>query len=141
MVDCAVSYLVSTKIQTEDIVVLTNIQTEDIVVSTNIQTEDIVKTKECIKKSTTPRSHSNTNTKHTKIVSLKKKNTAEKKPHNRLRYDQISHFPAVDTNRNGTRCKNENCTQKTHFLCTKCNVHLCLKSDRNCYKDFHILYE
>lgn len=91
-------------------------------VSTNIQTEELNRR---------PKKHQNT-------TCLKEKNKTEKKPHNRLRYDQINHLPEVDKNRNSTRCKNEDCKHKSHIWCSKCNVHLCLQSNRNCFKDFHI---
>lgn len=61
----------------------------------------------------------------------------KKKPRNELRYDEISHFPEVDKKRNASRCKD--CKGSTHFFCSKCNVHLCLNSNRNCFEDFHIL--
>lgn len=57
-----------------------------------------------------------TETRHPTTVSLRKRKRAEKKSHNRLRYDQTNHLPDVDTNVNATRCKNENCAQKTHFF-------------------------
>lgn len=68
---------------------------------------------------------------------LKRKNKIEKKPDDELRYDHIDHIPDVDKNLNATRCKNDHCTGKSHIWCTKCGVHLCLLSKRNCYADFH----
>lgn len=35
------------------------------------------------------------------------------------------------------RCRNENCTKKTLVKCVACNVFLCLRSERNCFADFH----
>lgn len=64
----------------------------------------------------------------------------EKRPPNKVRYDQTNHFPEADGLCNATRCKNEGCVQKTHFICIKCGIHLCIKSGRNCFKDFHELF-
>lgn len=57
-----------------------------------------------------------------------------------IRYDTIDHIPAVDRLKNLTKCKNLECSRKhrTHTFCEKCDVHLCLSSDRNCFKEFHI---
>lgn len=55
------------------------------------------------------------------------------------RYDGLSHWPAIDSRKNASRCKNEGCTFKTHFYCSKCEVHLCIRQARNCFEDFHIL--
>lgn len=61
----------------------------------------------------------------------------EKRPLHELRYDGLNHWPEI---RNGqTRCKRENCVSKTHFFCSKCNVSLCIATERNCFKSFHIL--
>lgn len=72
-------------------------------------------------------------------ASPSKRNKTEKKPTNSLRYDSKGHFPEFDKNDNATRCKNENCRFKTHLFCTKCNIHLCLTTSRNCFKNFHLL--
>lgn len=53
------------------------------------------------------------------------------------RYDQVSHIPEVDPNVGQTRCKLEGCSLKSRIRCIKCNVHLCLKQNRNCFKKFH----
>ncbi|XP_060845829.1 piggyBac transposable element-derived protein 3-like [Rhopalosiphum padi] len=60
-------------------------------------------------------------------------------PSDAIRYDTIDHIPAVDRLKNPTKCKNPECSIKhrTHTFCEKCDVHLCLSSDRNCFKEFH----
>lgn len=60
----------------------------------------------------------------------------EKKPDESIRFDQIAHFP--DKTVNWTFCKT-GCGFKTNLRCKKCDVHLCIMSDRNCYEDFHVL--
>lgn len=56
-----------------------------------------------------------------------------------VRYDQMNHFPSRDNARNGTKCKNPTCSgnRRTHFYCKKCNVHLCLRRQSNCFREFH----
>lgn len=56
-------------------------------------------------------------------------------PSDAIRYDTIDHIPAVDRLKNPTKCKNPECSRKhrTHTFCEKCDVHLCLSSDRNCF--------
>lgn len=61
-----------------------------------------------------------------------------RKPFEEFRYDGLGHWPEIDSKKNASRCKNENCTFKTHFYCSKCNVHLCIRPNRNCFKQFHI---
>jgi len=60
-------------------------------------------------------------------------------PSDAIRYDTIDHIPAVDRLKNPTKCKHPECSRKhrTHTFCEKCDVHLCLSSDRNCFKEFH----
>lgn len=64
----------------------------------------------------------------------------ESKPNHQIRYDQIAHFPNVDPEaRSRSRCKLEKCPYFTNVYCGKCNVHLCITTRRNCFKDFHII--
>lgn len=58
-------------------------------------------------------------------------------PSDDIRFDNFNHFGYHDTKPNASRCKNPGCTYKTHLYCTKCQVHLCLISSRNCFWDFH----
>jgi len=56
-----------------------------------------------------------------------------------VRYDRIDHMPQMDSLKNATKCKNPTCSRnnRTHFFCKKCNVHLCLTRDRNCFEEYH----
>ncbi|XP_022174122.1 piggyBac transposable element-derived protein 3-like [Myzus persicae] len=56
-----------------------------------------------------------------------------------VRYDRIYHMPQMDSLKNATKCKNPTCSRnnRTHFFCKKCNVHLCLTRDRNCFEEYH----
>lgn len=73
-------------------------------------------------------------------LTTKKLSNREKRPPNKVRYDQMNHYPQADGLCNATRCKNEGCVQKTHFTCIKCGIHLCIKNGRNCFKEFHELF-
>lgn len=66
-----------------------------------------------------------------------KRNRSEIRPIDELKYDLVNHMPMHDKKSEGTRCKAQNCKYKSHFYCDKCNVHLCLNRDRNCFSDFH----
>lgn len=56
------------------------------------------------------------------------------RPPNDVRYDNESHWPVLVENIG--RCKL--CADgKTKFMCFKCELHLCLKADRNCFVYFH----
>lgn len=66
------------------------------------------------------------------------KSKIEQIPDDAIRFSHVFHIPEVDNNRNATRCKNFPCQKKTHTKCSTCNVHLCLMSNRNCYKQFHL---
>lgn len=64
----------------------------------------------------------------------------ERRPAHNIRYDKTGHWPEVDRTRSrATRCKMEECTRKTAILCTKCQVHLCVRAHVNCFKNFHVL--
>lgn len=68
----------------------------------------------------------------------KTESTAKKyRSSNEQRYDQVSHIPEVDANVGQTRCKLQGCSLKSRIRCIKCNVHLCLKQNKNCFKKFH----
>jgi hypothetical protein len=54
-----------------------------------------------------------------------------------IRYDGFDHWPTFVSSINNTRCKNENCSGKTYWKCSKCNVHLCLHSNKNCFTQYH----
>lgn len=61
----------------------------------------------------------------------------EIRPNEELRYDSIGHLPYVDDSKSPTRCKMEGCRLKSHIVCIKCKVHLCLKLGQNCFLKFH----
>ena len=55
------------------------------------------------------------------------------KPISHVRYDGINHGPTFAEKRN--RCRL--CSILSFVYCSKCNMHLCLQKDRNCFHDFH----
>ena len=55
----------------------------------------------------------------------------------RVRYDSSDHWPMFVSALNNTRCKNENCNGKTYWKCSKCDIHLCLNSSKNCFTQYH----
>lgn len=67
----------------------------------------------------------------------------EKKPTRKRRFDLRGHYPQIDNNDKGTRCKYEKCPAqgktRAHIFCAKCKVHLCLIRKRNCFNDFHTI--
>lgn len=65
------------------------------------------------------------------------KKNREQRPDFSLRFNGKNHLPAKENYDHATRCKLEGCKMKTHVYCTKCNVHLCLEPERNCYLKFH----
>jgi hypothetical protein len=68
-------------------------------------------------------------------ASYKKRIIKEIRPIDDIRYDNVSHWPTISENQG--RCKRELCTQISKTVCEKCNVHLCLTKNNNCFKDFH----
>lgn len=69
--------------------------------------------------------------------------TANQLPSDEVRYDQKYHWPKWDVLNNATRCKNPTCPSYnlTHVYCTKCNIHLCLTKESNCFAKFHTRLE
>jgi hypothetical protein len=66
-----------------------------------------------------------------------KKRYRESKPTDNVRFDGIGHFSIFDERAMRTTCKSDNCKQRTFSLCSKCRVHLCCNSNRNCFTEFH----
>ncbi|KAJ3640471.1 hypothetical protein Zmor_003765 [Zophobas morio] len=66
-----------------------------------------------------------------------RKRKTETRPHIEARFVGYEHYPLVDNKKEATRCKMEKCKGKSHTICTKCDVHLCLQKDRNCFLNFH----
>lgn len=61
----------------------------------------------------------------------------EVRPIPEVQHDLVDHMPQLDGNKDGKRCKYFQCQLKTHFYCDKCNIHLCIKKERNCFAKFH----
>ena len=53
-----------------------------------------------------------------------------------VRFDGKNHLPGCTDGRSG-RKQCAQCQRSTNVYCTKCNVHLCMYSKRNCYKPYH----
>ncbi|KAL3198345.1 hypothetical protein MRX96_044384 [Rhipicephalus microplus] len=54
-----------------------------------------------------------------------------------IRIDGFDHFPTVDAIKNARCCRLPGCPSRSRTRCIKCDVYLCLTSDRNCFKMFH----
>lgn len=52
------------------------------------------------------------------------------------RRDGIGHWPIATGDRQ--RCKRPSCNGQSTIKCGKCEVHLCLTKERNCFAEFHI---
>lgn len=61
----------------------------------------------------------------------------ETRPSSEVRGDKVDHLPRFDDKADTTRCKFPKCKGKTHFYCVKCNVHLCLGRNKDCFLLFH----
>lgn len=51
--------------------------------------------------------------------------------------DKMFHWPFYDEKKSRSRCKMPGCIFFTHVFCTKCEIHLCLTSKRNCFYSMH----
>lgn len=69
------------------------------------------------------------------IPIIPKRKCLESRPTKLIREDNIGHWPSHTNNRE--RCKKPNCKGKSRIMCDKCQVHLCLNKDNNCFKSFH----
>lgn len=65
----------------------------------------------------------------------KRRGPAKPVPDQSTRTDGVGHWPSVTDARQ--RCKKPNCKGQTVFICTKCNLHLCLNKNSNCFREFH----
>lgn len=54
-----------------------------------------------------------------------------------IRFDQEGHWPDPQVMVNLPRCRLSECKAKSQMQCSKCNVFLCLKAGKNCFRDFH----
>lgn len=66
----------------------------------------------------------------------KKRNATKPIPQSDVRRDQVGHFPVKKEQRQ--RCKKPNCGLKTSTFYVKCQIHLCLNKNRNCFSEFHL---
>ena len=57
-----------------------------------------------------------------------------------VRFDGKNHLPGCTDGRSG-RKQCAKCQRSTNVYCTKCNVHLCMYSKRNCYKPYHTVVD
>ena len=69
------------------------------------------------------------------VQNSKTKRSRHISPEECIRFDQFGHFPILEEKRN--RCKNNQCTGKTMFICKKCKVNLCVTPASNCFSDYH----
>lgn len=70
------------------------------------------------------------------VVPTKRRNV-EVRPLTPVQYDNIGHFPEHPELPLPLRCKNPGCGGKSRWKCQKCNIHLCLQKERNCFLAFH----
>lgn len=61
--------------------------------------------------------------------------TRESRTEESIRYDEHGHLPKYSENR--LRCKLESCNAKSQLFCSKCDVHLCLNKNNNCFFEYH----
>lgn len=61
----------------------------------------------------------------------------ETRPLVEVQSDRVDHMPQFDNKKEATRCKMVGCKGRSHVFCDKCNVHLCLLKNRNCFLSFH----
>lgn len=62
----------------------------------------------------------------------------EIRPVSEIQFDQLGHFPNFDSKKFASRCKNLDCKGQTRVICIKCQVHLCLNKEKNCFLSFHV---
>ena len=79
---------------------------------------------------------SNVETEEQTTVGRKRKISC--KPVSDVRYDGYHHWPVNTGDKHAQRCKMDGCKLKTTTRCQKCNVELCFRGERNCFKDFHV---
>ena len=64
--------------------------------------------------------------------SARNRSATKCKPQDYIRRDKVGRWPEIGATRQ--RCKNLSGSGKTVILCNKCNIHLCLKKHKNCFK-------
>lgn len=68
---------------------------------------------------------------------IPRRKPTEVRPLQEIQKDHVDHLPHFDTKKEATRCKLTGCKGRSHIFCNKCQVHLCLVRNRNCFVDFH----
>lgn len=58
------------------------------------------------------------------------------RPTKSIRTDKIDHWPTFTEKRE--KCKMPKCKGFTFVTCTKCNIHLCLNKNNNCFMNYHV---
>ncbi|KAL1247940.1 hypothetical protein QQF64_023316 [Cirrhinus molitorella] len=53
-----------------------------------------------------------------------------------VRLDRIDHWPVMEKK---GRCKYPGCKGIIRMKCSKCDTHLCITSERNCFLEFHMM--
>ena len=67
----------------------------------------------------------------------RKKTPASVLPTVEVRHYGFDHWPEAMLLKSAQRCRLEHCGKSGRIRCQKCNVYLCLTSDRNCFHAFH----
>ena len=63
----------------------------------------------------------------------------ESRPPEEIRFDGAQHLPLHENGVLPTRCKFPECKGRSRIKCEKCNVHLCLSKEKNCFRSFHLI--
>lgn len=58
-------------------------------------------------------------------------------PSDNRRLDGRSHLPVMLEGNINNRCRKPGCKLRSKIMCETCEVFLCIKSNTNCFKDFH----
>ncbi|MCL4147941.1 UNVERIFIED_CONTAM: hypothetical protein GTU68_041511 [Idotea baltica] len=69
------------------------------------------------------------------FAAKKRRGPAKPIPIKDVRTDGMGHWPEVKQERQ--RCKMPRYPLKSNIICTKCQIHLCLNKNNNCFKNFH----
>lgn len=67
---------------------------------------------------------------------LRQEKSRECRTDEEVRYDGYFHYPKYSEKR--LRCKLETCNVKSQVICSKCDVHLCLNKNNNCFYEYHV---
>lgn len=64
-------------------------------------------------------------------------NVTEFRPSQSIATDLYDHMPYMDDKKEATRCKRPTCKGRTHMVCDKCNIHLCITKSNDCFREYH----